>query len=356
MFQGRIDRGLPSLIEVSESPVVSSVRHLVDEYRRTGNQRFFDDVGAMTSRLRHENGVLHRSFEGYLKSLSFGEERAEIFRDYGVLVLDAAGSFNQSQMRDIRSVLSSTTRGVAENAAYAIFADTTSKGDSGKNLQWGGVVAEYYRGGGSMRLLVDSSDLTKGIIGHEFAHGIHFKLLDEKLFAQFAEIGGWSVKAKGGSISPTALKSSVYSFSDEEWQGSKKASEFARVYGMKNPIEDFATLYEGWTSDSSGIWAKAVAAKNSGNDTLYRKLKFMEEHVFTMKHKTPSGSEVSQTRYYLKTSLEGPSREVVLIQADAKSTGSFTPQGMLMWLRHMELEEMRRRLDEETRKARKNEN
>ncbi|MCX6695606.1 MAG: hypothetical protein NTU61_04860 [Candidatus Altiarchaeota archaeon] len=345
-----VERGLPQPVEVSFSPVVSRVHDMLQDYRRTGDQTFFDRIGSVTSRISSGDVATRKAFEEYVKSFSHGEERAAIFKEFGVLVLDAGGTFTTSQLSDIKEVLSASGKGVAEKSANAIIADRTTRGDSGKNAAWGGVAGEYYSAGGSIRLLVDST-VTKGIIGHELAHGIHFRFLSEQLFTEFAEIGGWKVKSGGRTSRPAGLGRSIYSIGDGEWVSSKNSTEFAKAYGTKNPLEDFATIYEAWTTNSAGIWAKAVAAKDAGNSVLYDKLKFMEKHVFTHTSSLPSGEKVVHTSYFLKTSGDLPPKEYVVIKdASMPKRDDYHFLGML---RTMELMERQRILDEEFERRRK---
>ena len=342
---------LPETIELTASPVVSRMNGMLESYRQNGSQEFFNRVGSLTSRLRHENGRLHKAFENYLLTLNLGQERAGIFKDYGVLVLDAGGTFSEAQLNDIRQVLSASGRNVAGRAAYAIFADTTTREDEGKNGAWG-VGAEYYSDGGSIRLLVDSR-ITQSIIHHELGHGIHDRILSEDLFAEFSQVGGWRLKSGGMLIKPSSLKG--YMKSDRtEWVSSEKCSEFAKAYGMANPFEDFSTLYEAWTTDSAGIWAKAEAAKNAGNDVLHRKLTFMKDKVFTRLAALPSGEKFEETSYFLKTADGKPAKEFVVV-GGAKTTHGGGEGGFLAWLWYHQLLERQKMLDDQAKGREKTE-
>ncbi|VVB54489.1 Uncharacterised protein [uncultured archaeon] len=159
-----------------------------------------------------------------------------------------------------------------------MFRDTYKESDE-RNSEWGGVGGDYDYGLRRIRS-VSPNIFTSEIGHHETAHGVHHHFLGNEKFAEFASLGGWRVQTEGGSERDIRDYDTIELMPDERWVR-PPATSVAREYGIKNPVEDFATLYGEYTGDCRPLLHRARTRERMGDPVLMEKVRWMMDNVFT---------------------------------------------------------------------------
>jgi hypothetical protein len=202
---------------------------------------------------RNSDEVKNMVIEGF----NLTGTQKEIFDEYGILVLNGWGEFNQEDYDSIKNVLSLLEETFGKEKVEKLINTIirmpyNPSGILGAAYPNGvtwlfGDLHNYPTPGGEEKTI----DIFEIVLFHELAHHIDFNLLTQKQHDLF----------------------NILNF-----ESGYDPDNYARIYGMTNKWEDFATMVEAWGKDSIGLITKA---KSNTDKTLLQKALFVG-NLFTI--------------------------------------------------------------------------